>query len=61
MKEVVIDCAILCYKRMVDTFPPGHVQGSDPIDKFKDHLATIEFNCQAFKSNDDQGSIYLAE
>ncbi len=57
----MIDCVILWYRRMVDTFPPDYGQGSDPIYKFECRLTTIELNLRAFKSAANQGPIDLTE
>ena len=61
MKQLMFDCVIMCYQRMLQTLPPHHAPGIDPIYKFKICLSTFELNIQSFKSNDNQGPIDLTE
>jgi hypothetical protein len=68
LKDLMIDCSIVTFKRMTETFPPDHDEGSDsddsdlnPMYPFKSRLMTIAYNRRMFERATDEGLIDLTD
>ena len=68
LKDLMIDCSLVTFKRMIETFPPDHDGGSDsddsnlnPMYPFKSRLMTIVYNRIMFERAINEGPIDLTD